>query len=637
MALVRGSARDLLELATEGSLPRQLSDEAMSRWQQQIGSAEFRSWQKSLPAFLRNVVDAGLGDVEVLLEHRLPHSPKRVDAILCGLHPHTGVPTYVLVELKQWSRAELAAREMVGPEVVSVPGYEDLVLNPIEQVRWYCTYLVDFTPELAALRDSVHGMAYLHNASSGDIPALKRSGQDQFGLMFTADNTDEMIEYLDSLLDVDSGREPARSVADEFLAFEQAPSKQLLQLAADEIFEREQFVMLDEQRVAYQLVSNAVARARRSHRARQQGEADSLAKTVIIVLGGPGSGKSVLALSILGELTRQNVRVNHATGSRAFTKTLRSLVSRRSEELFKYFNNFEQSQPGSLSVLICDEAHRIRRASAGIRIDGVVRWRRQIEQLIDVATVPIFLLDENQTVRPEESGSRAEIERAALDAGCRVDVVHLDGQFRCGGSDLFELWVERLLGMTETPVSWCDLKGDSDDGFQVSSAPTPQALEDWVNVDRGGTARMSAGYCWHWSDDPVKVDGELRLVDDVRIGDWRRPWNARPNKGVPDTPDADYWATDERGIGQVGCIFTAQGFEYAWAGVIFGPDFVRRGECWVARREFSHDPAVEKADDRAFATLIRNTYKVLLTRGMRGVSLYSTDPETQAFLEAMAR
>jgi uncharacterized protein len=102
-------------------------------------------------------------------------------------------------------------------------------------------------------------------------------------------------------------------------------------------------------------------------------------------------------------------------------------------------------------------------------------------------------------------------------------------------------------------------------------------------------------------------------------------------------PESHYWASDERGFGQVGCVYTAQGFEYDWAGVIFGPDFVRRDDRWVAVRECSHDPAVKKAEDANFHDLIRNTYKVLLTRGMRGVCVYSTDPETQEYLEKMAR
>ncbi|GAB3204489.1 DNA/RNA helicase domain-containing protein [Nocardia tengchongensis] len=234
-----------------------------------------------------------------------------------------------------------------------------------------------------------------------------------------------------------------------------------------------------------------------------------------------------------------------------------------------------------------------------------------------MAWVSVFLLDKNQVVRPGESGSRAEIERAGLDAGCAVEVLHHDSHRHHR---------DRRLHRRGSTAS--ALKGKGDESFQVTSRPTPYALEDWVRGQRSGTARLSAGYCWPWSSKPVNVDGRLRLVDDIDINGWRRPWNAWPDIKVPDAPDSYFWATDPRGIDQVGCIYTAQGFEYDWAGVIFGPDFVRRGAHWVARREYSHDGKVQQADDRDFAALTRNTYKVLLTRSMRGVAVYSTDPET---------
>lgn len=172
----------------------------------------------------------------------------------------------------------------------------------------------------------------------------------------------------------------------------------------------------------------------------------------------------------------------------------------------------------------------------------------------------------------------------------------------------------------------------------MAALPGPEALESWLtaqNPGSGDTARIAAGYCWRWSD-PVVVDGRKALVDDVVIGDWRRPWNAKPEKPVPGAPASHFWASDTRGFGQVGCIYTAQGFEYDWAGVIIGDDFVRRGDRWVAQRDRSFDGQVKRASDEEFPALVRNTYKVLLTRGMKATALYSTDPETQRFLEQMA-
>ncbi len=303
------------------------------------------------------------------------------------------------------------------------------------------------------------------------------------------------------------------------------------------------------------------------------------------MLGGPGSGKSVLALSLLGNLSRRGRRVMHATGSKAFTETMRKVVvgarNARAQSLFTFFNGFIGAEPNTLDMLICDEAHRIRETSTNRFTRAEVRAvaKRQVQELIAVARTPVFLLDEHQVVRPGEMGTEREIRTEAEKAGCRVEVVRLEDQFRCGGSQLYEQWVLRLLGLDpRAPVAWSELTRESDETYRVAALPTPTALESWLvgqNPGNADTARITAGYCWRWSD-PEVADGTKRLVDDVVIGEWRRPWNAKPEKAVPDVPPSHFWASDARGFGQVGCIYTAQGFEYDWSGVIFGDDFVRR-------------------------------------------------------------
>lgn len=628
MALVRRSAKNLLDMADR--LHTVLEEQARIQFESGVGAAEVRSWQNSLPAFLTDVVEAGLGHVEVLLEHKLPHNPKRVDVILCGTHPRRGTPSFVLVELKQWSSAE-----SVGDDLVTVPHYPEPVLHPVEQVRRYCEYLVDSTPALAEQPGAVHGLAYLHNALESGVWQLTQYGMDDYGRLYTMDTRSRMTDRLRVLLDPDPATGDAAGRAAEYLLnARHAPSKPLLDLAAREIQDREQFVLLDEQQVAYSLVMQAVERARTSR-----------TQTVVIVLGGPGSGKSVIALSLLGELARLGRRVYHATGSSAFTSTLRKLAGKRAprvQSMFKYFNSFMDAEPRGLDVLICDEAHRVRETSVNRYTKAAARQRarRQVAELIDAASVPVFLLDEHQIVRPGEMGSRQQIEAAARSLGCAVEIVHLAGQYRCGGSEFFDAWSGGLLDIgRRRATAWSDLVTRDDEDFVVRAAGTPGGVEEWLLAQQarfGGTARLAAGYCWKWSD-PVTVDGTKVLVPDVRIGDWERPWNAKPGKRVPDAPESHYWASDERGFGQVGCVYTAQGFEYDWAGVIFGPDFVRRDGRWVARSEHSRDPAVKSAADANFHDLIRNTYRVLLTRGMRGVCVCSTDPETQEYLEEMTR
>ena len=183
------------------------------------------------------------------------------------------------------------------------------------------------------------------------------------------------------------------------------------------------------------------------------------------------------------------------------------------------------------------------------------------------------------------------------------------------------------------PVAW---RGD--DRFEVSVVDSPGAMEaqlERLNGD-GATARMAAGYCWPWSD--PRPDGTL--VPDVAIDGWARPWNLRGDRGIGGAPPSALWATDPAGFGQVGCIYTAQGFEYDHTGVIIGPDLVWRDGRWAVVRAANRDPDSRNrtaVDDRQVDRLIRNVYKVLLTRGMRSVRIYSTDPLTRDFLRSLMR
>jgi hypothetical protein len=301
---------------------------------------------------------------------------------------------------------------------------------------------------------------------------------------------------------------------------------------------------------------------------------------------------------------------------------------RRVGNLFRYINSIEAANPDQIDVLVCDEAHRIRETSKRWGSRGAAAGGlHQVDELIQVARVPVFLLDEHQVVRPFEVGTVASIEEAARRHGARVRRVDLNGHFRAMGSAAYLEWVNRLLELDFTvPVPW-----EGDDPFQLVVANSPQIMEEWLRAksNEGHSARLSAGYCWPWSD--PEPDGTL--VEDIVISDWRRPWNARPGKKVKDAPGASFWASDPRGFGQVGCIYTAQGFEYDYGGVIMGPDLVWRESNWHADPSKHADPVVRPADN--FADLVRNVYKVLLTRGLRGCAVFSTDDQTQALLRSL--
>ena len=614
----------LLRSSAELLLSQLLNDHAVPRLTQQFAidvgympsSGEVRSWQSSLPVLMADLTEAGLADVEVLVEHRLPLSSKRTDVIVAGNHAKTGAPTYLVVELKQWSRAQADPDDH---ELVTVDAYGARpLLHPGRQVQNYVNYMRDFTKVLEAQPQAIVGAAYLHNASESAVASLRLRPETDESRLFTGEERGRWLEFLAARF----APEPGVGAADLLLASAVAPSKQLMKLAAQEIKDREQFVLLDEQEVAYRLVMNAVRQAIRADR-----------KSVVVVTGGPGSGKSVIALSLLGELFRQGRTAEHATGSKAFTETLRRVAGHRNsrvKELFGYFNQFAVDEPNSLDVLILDEAHRIRESSNNRFTPRARRSTKpQIQELIDVARVPVFLLDEHQVVRPGEMGTVAAIRDAAQARGLEIHEVELDAQFRSGGSRLYEEWVVRLLGLADGgPVDWT-----GDDNYTLMVAESPEEMEVLLaqKLGEGYGARMSAGFCWPWSD---VVRGEP-LAPDVRIGDWARPWNNKEERRHDDAPARSLWATEEGGFEQVGCVYTAQGFEYDWSGVILGPDLVWRDGRFVAQVAESRDPAFRGKNAADFDTFVRNVYKVLLTRGMVGTVVYSTDPETRGLLRSL--
>ncbi|MDO8143626.1 DUF2075 domain-containing protein [Isoptericola sp. 178] len=570
----------------------------------------------------RDLVDAGLEEVEVLLEYRLPYTSRRADVVLAGWHPTLRTESYVVVELKQWSRARIHDEAEGLVHVEGSPRREHL--HPSVQVAGYVDFIRDFTAALHDEPNRITGVAYLHNAHRTEVADLVDAPVAAASPVFTSSSRGQWIEFLQSRLAPSSGA----VAADRLLKSAVRPSKQLLAVAADEVRRREQFTLLDDQKVAFELVRSAVARAARQN-----------TKTAVVVSGGPGTGKSVVALSLLGELAREGRSVLHATGSQSFTKTLRRVAGKGStatQRLFMYFNSFMAAEQNELDVLVLDEAHRIRDKSVNRFTPKAMRDRArpQIEELLDAARVPVFLLDEHQVVRPGESGTVESITTAAEKQGIRVEHVTLEDQFRAGGSELYIDWVLRLLGLVDGgPVAW-----QGDDRFELRTAASPRELEVGLerHLERGLGARMTAGYAWRWSD-PLP---DSTLVPDVVVGDWARPWNVKDERRVGDAPPSFLWATEEGGFGQVGCIYTAQGFEYDWNGVILGPDLVWRTDRWVALRDENKDPAFrsrKQVSDEDFDALVRNVYKVLLTRGMAGTIVHSVDPETQRLLERLVQ
>ena len=615
-ALLRESANRVKEMAMNNTLVEKLSSQMLFQMGNSPSASEKRAWQNSLVEVSEIFMQCGLGDINFLIEYQLPYSSKRIDLVAIGSDPKNNSPAIMAIELKQWTSASIYEGSL---DALRIDAYGSTpILHPITQVSRYCEYLSDFNHYLSGNNTKLYGVAYLHNWLTPNNPALDLVAPSQNGILFTGSQKSAFIEYVTKRM----SSKYSEQFTDDFLNAKIAPTKQLMSLAAEEIKTREQFRLLDEQQVAYSMTMNALRSAEASN-----------TKTAVIITGGPGTGKSVIAISLLGELSRRGKSTLHATGSKAFRNSLRKIAGSRApqvQKLFSYFNSFMTVEKNSLDVVICDEAHRIRETSANRYTKADLRTGTpQLHELLNVARVPVFLLDSNQVVRKGETGTPEYIEVEAKKLGLQVIRVDLDGQFRCGGSRLYETWLNGFLGLREGALpKWSD-----DPNFKVQVADSIEQLESELRKleMEGYKSRMTAGYCWTWND--PNPDGSL--PHDVKIGNWSKPWNVKGDRGVGGYMSGELWAIDPKGFDQIGCVYTAQGFEYDWNGVIFGPDLVWRSGIWVSNISGSKDPAMRGVSSEQFDLLVKNTYKVLLTRGLVGTILFSVDPETQTYLKEL--
>jgi DUF2075 family protein len=380
------------------------------------------------------------------------------------------------------------------------------------------------------------------------------------------------------------------------------------------------YTLVDDQLVAFNAVLSMV---RRAHHGKRK-------KNVVVVNGGPATGKSLIALNVLATLSLAGGNVQHATGSKAFTSNLWRVLGSRSKAQVKYFNSFAGTPDDAIDVILADEAHRIRTTSNS-RFTPAARRSTlpQVDELISAARTTVFFIDDYQAVRPGEIGSTALVREAAIRFDARYEQIDLRTQFRCAGSDEYIDWLDQLLEIRKTATMSL---GDAQFDFKLVDDPVELDRMIKERVSAGAMARLTGGFCWPWS----KPNADGTLVDDVRIGPFQRPWNAQPDARqlAKNIPPAPYWATDPNGVGQVGCIYTAQGFEFDYAGVIWGEDLVIRNGEWVGQPSASRDTMMKRGAGARFTDCVKNSYRVLLTRGMKGCYLFCIDPETAAFIRS---
>jgi uncharacterized protein len=608
MRLYEGTISDFNASVLENKIADQVGSSYERYYRRRVNPAEYRAWQQSFN-FLKNSFEyTGLLTNKIIIEYELPYSTRRIDVLLFG-RDHEKTESVVLIELKQWSNENVEDCPSEGNIVVDYGRFKKEQAHPSLQVQGYHYDLKDFLtifneqPEI-----TLDSCAYCHNYSrNGENPVLffpKFKKETAEFPVFAKEDIQSLGAFLKDRLSEGNGFE----LFGRFVMSPIRPSKKLLAHTTDMINKQQIFNLIDDQIAAYNSIM---------HKAKQLSQTNG--KSIVIVKGGPGTGKSVIALEVMGELMRQGKTVFHATGSSAFTNTLRKLVGTRAQRLFKFFNSFISTQPNSIEVLICDEAHRVRKTSNS-------RYTRredrsslpQIDELLRIAKLGIFFIDENQIVRPDEIGSVDLIKEAAERFGIKGEEIAeftLKTQFRCSGSDAYLQWLDRVLGITDSEEKSFDARMQ----FRIFSDPSEMMAEiRQRNLEKKNSARIVAGFCWPWS----KPNSDGSLVNDVRIGDFAMPWERKDTFWK--------WATDDSGMEQVGTVYTAQGFEFDYIGVIFGNDLIYDGDKheWAAVPQNSHDSQVKRNNPK-LALHLQHVYRVLMSRAHRGVYVSFMDSETE--------
>lgn len=612
MKLYSGSAEQFILDNDKNYIMDKMKLNFFYKYRYEPSECELLSWKNSLGQLCSIFRNAGLKDNGVILEYKLPLISKRLNCIVTGKSKENNDEALV-IELKEWHKThESSGRNEI---YANVGGLQKEILHPSVQAKQYVEYLkavhTVFNNENNNIK--VEGCTYLHNyifQENDSILDDKFNEVCRIYPLFSRNETKKLEQFIGNKVGNGKGTDILKKI--ECGKFK--PDKKLMNHVSDVIKGLPQYVLIDEQQIVYDKVLSITESA-----------CTSSEKKVVIIKGGPGTGKSVIAINLMSDLLKEGYKTNYATGSRAFTETLRSIIGSSSASTCKYFNSYMKSEENELDILICDEAHRIRKTSNNRFTKKEDKSDlEQIDELFRAAKVCVFFIDDVQKVRPDEIGSTSYIREKALENGYEVFQYELKAQFRCSGSENFVSWLDNTLGINKTPDVIYDT---SRDDFEFKIAASPKELEEMIKekAEDGYCARMVAGFCWPWSKTPDK-DGNL--INDVVIGDFKRPWNAHPDiRNLKDNiPKAPKWAQDPNGINQIGCIYTSQGFEFDYVGVIVGKDLMYDMDesRWIGSREHCYDVMVKREKEH-FTELIKNTYRVLLSRGMKGCFVWFED------------
>jgi DUF2075 family protein len=569
-------------------------------------ASEIKSWRNSLPYMATILRDEDIHPkVGVSIECQIPQTANRIDFIVSG-QDKKGADHAVIVELKQWEAAEKTESDGL---VITQIGRGRVRTNHPSYKAWsYSMLLEQFNEEVYEGCIAVRPCAYLHNCrASADLTDPVYSRYLERAPLFLREDVDRLRAFVKQFV----CRKDANQVMYRIDRGRIRPSKALADAVGGLLRGREEFILIDEQKVVFEEALRLVRKARNG------------AKQVLIVEGGPGTGKTVVAIHLLARLTSERELVHYVSKNSAPRKVYAELLAGEIPQatlnnLFKSSDSYVSAEKDTFGCLVVDEAHRLTAKSGFMGNLG----ENQIKEIISSARCSVFFLDEDQRISLKDIGNKDAIRDWSHKLRAEVSEMELPSQFRCNGSNGYLAWLDNTLGIRPTANQTLE---DIDYDFRVFDNPE-EMRQEIAKLNTNNKSRLLAGYCWPWLS---KKNREAVDITFPEFG-FAMKWNL--------DEDGQTWIIKPDSFKEIGCIHTCQSLELEYAGVIIGPD-LRIGEDGSVVSDVSkrapQDKTVRgwkklfaKNEQAAYAltdTLIKDTYRVLMSRGMRGCFVYATD------------